>query len=296
VITRECKFKTAHQSWSGLSFSSDIHKSTSASKPILCLHGWLDNAASFAPMAPELLARLPRGTRILSLDLPGHGKSAWRRGQLAYPYTDWIALLHDLFRHEGWSSATLIGHSLGGTIACVFASLFPHLVERLVLIDVFGPVPQEATKAKAQLKDFCEQSVQVCDKAKTYRNFESLVQARAMAELSPMSLESARHLMKRNSQRVGKFWRTRTDPKLKFPSSVKMTWEQAHAIVQGLACPTLLLRNEATRENPYWKTYAPTMSSCTQLRVVDQPGGHHLHMESPVMSAELLASFLRDQK
>ena len=40
---------------------------------VLCVHGWLDNAASFSEIAPLL-----PGCDIVALDLPGHGRSSHR--------------------------------------------------------------------------------------------------------------------------------------------------------------------------------------------------------------------------
>ena len=55
---------------------------------LLCLHGWLDNAASFLPLAPHLA-----GFDWVALDLPGHGASSHRAPGYDYAFADW---LHDV--------------------------------------------------------------------------------------------------------------------------------------------------------------------------------------------------------
>ncbi|NKB75859.1 MAG: hypothetical protein GKR96_02165 [Gammaproteobacteria bacterium] len=42
-------------------------------RPLLAVHGWMDNAASFIPVAKQLSHE-----NWISVDLPGHGKSEGR--------------------------------------------------------------------------------------------------------------------------------------------------------------------------------------------------------------------------
>ena len=54
--------------------------------PVIALHGWLDNAASFTPLANFL-----SGIRLIAIDFPGHGKSEHRTGANAYHFVDYAA-------------------------------------------------------------------------------------------------------------------------------------------------------------------------------------------------------------
>ena len=58
----------------------------SSGSPVLALHGWLDNSASFDRLAPLL-----PGLRLVALDLPGHGRSEHRAASAAYHFVDWVA-------------------------------------------------------------------------------------------------------------------------------------------------------------------------------------------------------------
>jgi pimeloyl-ACP methyl ester carboxylesterase len=98
---------------------------------VVWLHGWARQSQDFAAAA-VLLA--DEGIASVALDLPGFGASpAPASGIGARGYAELIApVLTDL----GVGPLVLVGHSFGGTIACVIASSHPELVEQLVLTGV----------------------------------------------------------------------------------------------------------------------------------------------------------------
>ncbi|WP_290890037.1 alpha/beta fold hydrolase, partial [Arenimonas sp.] len=108
---------------------------TAGGPRLLCLHGWLDNAASFLPLAPDLA-----DFDLVALDLPGHGASAHRAPGHDYAFADWIHDVLDALDGLGWDRADLLGHSMGGAIACAVAAAAPARVRRLALVEALGPV------------------------------------------------------------------------------------------------------------------------------------------------------------
>nr|WP_225737157.1 alpha/beta fold hydrolase [Dyella acidiphila] len=81
--------------------------------PLLTLHGWLDNAGSYAFLAPLLAERW----RVIALELPGHGHSSHLPAGINYHYVDYVSAVlaaADALQLERY---TLLGHSLGAGIA-----------------------------------------------------------------------------------------------------------------------------------------------------------------------------------
>uniref|UniRef100_A0A672F2P0 Serine hydrolase like n=1 Tax=Salarias fasciatus TaxID=181472 RepID=A0A672F2P0_SALFA len=82
--------------------------------PVLCLHGWADNCASFDCLVPLL----PKECRYVATDLVGHGLSSHRAPGVSYLLSDYVA---DVCRVvEG------------------FGALYPEMVDVLVLLDSYG--------------------------------------------------------------------------------------------------------------------------------------------------------------
>ena len=98
-------------------------------KPVLAIHGWLDNSNSFLPLA-QLLPEF----HWVALDLPGHGKSVFKPTGNIYHFIDWIADLWEVIHHFHWKEFYLVGHSLGASIAVFLPGLFPDKIKKLLFV------------------------------------------------------------------------------------------------------------------------------------------------------------------
>ncbi|WP_330455963.1 alpha/beta hydrolase [Streptomyces sp. NBC_00820] len=115
--------------------------------PVLLLHCRGADGADWTPIA-EKLAASPHPRRVYAPDLRGHGLSD-RPGDYALESMseDVYALLVALGIA---GAADVVGHSLGGTVACLLAQRHPGAVRRLVLEDVPLPVPLDPPRPLAE--------------------------------------------------------------------------------------------------------------------------------------------------
>ena len=104
-------------------------------EPVLCLHGYLDNAASFLPLIQQIAQEneLLPNRRIIALDWPGHGHSDHRSVGAHYHFFDYVSDLVALFELNNWQAIDIVAHSMGAMIASAFAAAFPEKVKSLEL-------------------------------------------------------------------------------------------------------------------------------------------------------------------
>lgn len=79
--------------------------------PVLCIHGWLDNAGSFDPIVPYLLKG--HNLHIIAIDEPGCGLSSHKPPGSDYNRWTHIKEIKRVITALKWKEVTLIGHSLG---------------------------------------------------------------------------------------------------------------------------------------------------------------------------------------
>lgn len=244
--------------------------------PVLALHGWLDNCASFYALAPRL-----KGTRIIALDMAGHGKSAHRPGTSPYNIWDDVAEIFAVADQLGWSSFGLLGHSRGAIIAMLAAGTFPERITHLGLIEGLLPEPGSVEDAPQQLAASIKVMRSLREKSLTvYPDVSSAIEARARG-MFPLSHAAATALTERGIKAVGDGYTWSSDQRLLAPSAVKLTREQIGAFITRILAPTRLILAEDGIPKRF-ANYQREVSVFPQVDVVNLSGGHHLHMEQEV--------------
>lgn len=255
--------------------------------PVLAFHGWLDNSASFGPLAEAMLERDP-GLRIVAWDAPGHGRSQARR-DAGYHFIDWVADAAHLLDALGWTKADLIGHSMGAGIAALLAGTLPERIDRLVLIEGMGPLGQSPEEAPARLaRAILEESRRRAPSDRRYREFEAAVAKRA--EVGVMKLDSARRLLERATERDDDGFRWTSDPALRTTSRQYYDEAVVKAYLRRISAPTLLV--QATQGWPHDPELLAARAACIRgLETETLEGHHHLHLDDPEPTAERISRF-----
>ncbi|GGY41012.1 hydrolase [Bacterioplanes sanyensis] len=247
--------------------------------PTLMLHGWMDNAASFHQLAPQL------AVDGWALDLPGHGHSPWlAEGADYYVWSYLPAVLQalDTLHQQSAKPVLLIAHSMGTASALQAAALAPDQVAAVVLIDGIGPLTTPAASWIQQMQQA------LAWQPKPARRFDDPLQALAARQRSSPDLdaEALEVMVRRNLQAIGEGWQWRTDPRLKAPSKVRLTDDMVKAALQTVNCRVLAIRAEhGIVPQPWWQ------QRLGWLRDVDSvvlPGHHHLHLEPATSGAVAL--------
>lgn len=254
--------------------------------PTLALHGWLDNAASFdrlAPLLPEC--------RVVAVDMPGHGLSDHRPEAATYHFVDWVMDVAAILEALGWQRCILIGHSMGGAIACIFAGTMPDRVSHLAAIEGLGPLaatPDEsperlARAAMARSRWQGREPPVYADRASAARR---VVQATGLSE------EAAAILVARGTREVqgGVTWRS--DPRLRGVSPLRLTEEHVQAFLRRITAQSLLV--VAEQGMPFDPELGRQRVACVQkIRVETLAGGHHVHLENPDAVAGAMRQLLK---
>jgi pimeloyl-ACP methyl ester carboxylesterase len=101
------------------------------------VHGFQDAAWSWDLVAPHLVEI---GYRVLALDQRGFGDSGRVPEGGYYYFPDYLFDLTEMVDALAPAQViSLVGHSMGGNVATMFAGLFPARVDKLALLEGVGP-------------------------------------------------------------------------------------------------------------------------------------------------------------
>ncbi len=253
--------------------------------PIIALHGWLDNANSFDPIAYYL----QNDYYLIAVDLPGHGHSSHLPEGSNYHFIDGLFIIVEIINALKLEKVHLLGHSLGACLSSIVAGIAPERFLSLSLIEGLGPFTHPAETAWTQLSQYRNYLTQEkIKKPKGYSQFDRATLARALKGY--VSLEIAKILCERGLIKKRGLFYWRHDRRLLAPSPLQMTEEQVLSCLRKINVKTYLFwASEGFSFN--YELIQKRIKAVQNLQLERMEGGHHIHMEKPEAIATLLANF-----
>lgn len=268
-------------------------------KPLLCLHGYLDNAASFLPLmqVPDILEEY----YIIALEWPGHGYSDHRPYGAHYHFLDYVSDLLALFTQYDWPAIDIVAHSMGAMVASAFAAAFPEKVKSLTLLDAFGFITAPEANTTAQLRNGLLSRIKPPQARRAFTE-QAAIKARMLA--SDLTMSDASMLIKRaiitttdkydgtSCDKVySKLYHWRSDSRLRTLSPYRLSSKQAQQLFTDIKCPMQLIYGD---KGMNMVTEGLTLFAANEhnLTIAKLNAGHHVHMEKAAECAKLLKQFL----
>lgn len=263
--------------------------------PLVMLHGWMDVSASFQFVVDAFARDRP----VLAPDWRGFGLTDNGPGD-GYWFPDYLADL-DLLLDAlvGDAPVILVGHSMGGNVAMMYAGIRPARVRAVVNLEGFGLRDNPPERAPARFAQWMDE----LKSPPGLRDYASLaeVTARLRRTNARLSLSQAEFLAPHWSLPVehesGEMrWRVAGDPAHRLINPVLYRWAEVQACWQQIAAPLLWVEGDATDAHKWAGDAAEVERRLALLpnvsRAVVADAGHMLHHDQPLAVARLIEDFV----
>jgi pimeloyl-ACP methyl ester carboxylesterase len=257
------------------------------------LHGWMDVSASFQ----FVVDALEDDWDVYAPDWRGYGLTEWGKSD-SYWFPDYIADLDRLLEKlESEKAVNLIGHSLGGNVAAMYAGIRPHRVAKLVNLEGFGLAPTRSEQAPRRYARWLNE-LHEPPALRAYKDFAELAArlSRGNPRLTPQKAEFLAQHWGRDAGKDGVL--LRGDPAHKIVNPVLYRYEEVRACWQQVSAPVLWVDASASdtlkRLGLNETQHAERRSAFPNLKYVTvENAGHMLHHDRPEDVARLIEAFVR---
>jgi pimeloyl-ACP methyl ester carboxylesterase len=267
--------------------------------PLVMVHGWMDVAASWQ----FVVDAFARERFVIAPDWRGYGLTELAHTD-NYWFPDYLADLDSLLDHyAGAAPVDLVGHSMGGNIAMLYAGVRPPRIRRLVNLEGFGMAATQADQAPGRYAKWI-------DELKAYHRGE-------MALTSYASLEGVASRLMKNNRRLSRDqaewlaghwarleqdgrWHVLGDPAHKIVNANLYRVDEVLATYGRITAPVLSVEASDDSLAQWWKgrytlaEYHQRLKAVSDIRLSQvADAGHMLHHDRPAEIAQLIEEFLR---
>lgn len=262
-------------------------------RTLLMLHGWMDSSASFQFVVDEL----GPGWRVLAPDFRGFGLSE-RPAADCYWFPDYLADLDQIVDAlvPSGQAIDLLGHSMGGNVALLYAGVRPARIRRLINLEGVGMRAMRPREAPARYALWLDQ-LKTGRSIRCYETREAFA-ARLLGDHPALGPARAAFIAKHWSRKRedGRF-EVLGDPAHKLPNPVLYRLSEALACWRAITAPVLWVMAERRSKNidfAYQPAYERRLAAIRSLnRKVLADSGHMMHFEQPAAVAGLIREFLQ---
>lgn len=259
---------------------------------VLLLHGFMDAGGTWDLVAPSLAEA---GLRALAPDLRGFGDGPRLPAGSYYYFPDYVLDVADLVDALVPPEVPLavVGHSMGGTVATLYAGAFPKRVARLVVAEGTGPPDGDHDHVPDRMRRWID-----AVRASRSRGERSMAsRPEALERLAGNHPRVPRDVL---ASRLGALAREtaegrlawKADPLHGTPSPVPFFAESWKAFARRVECPVLFVSGGPLGWHP--PDEAERVAAFSQLSRLDLPdAGHMMHWTHPAQLAAAIVDFTR---
>ncbi len=263
---------------------------------LFLLHGWMDSSITFQFMVDAFR----HDWHVIALDWRGFGHSSYSLN--GYWYPDYLADLEAILNHYSPNfPVRLLGHSMGGNIACLYAGIRPNRVKQLISLEGYGIMRMTSDQATDRYRRWLD-SIQQINEPRVYSDLEKVIER--VKRNNPRLTDDraafiASNWAKRNPNGT---WQILADPLHRRVNPIMMRMDEVLETWKLITAPTLMVDSEFSllgmRMGDYAKareeirrraTVIPNVKVATVKRA-----GHMVQHDQPEIIAELIEKFLFD--
>ena len=271
--------------------------------PLVLVHGWMDVGASYQFVVDALSEAFYAGRHIIAPDWRGFGHSRLPAPCDHYSFADYLGDLDALLDHyvpEG-QTIDLVGHSMGGNVAMLYAGARPARIRKLINLEGFGLPASKPTHAPKRMGQWLDELKQLRQGEISLKGYDSVqAVAQRLRKTNPrLSEDKALWLAHEwSAPDASGQWRILGDAAHKVVNPQLFRVDEALAMYAAITAPVLAIEAREDSMSQWWQgkyslgEYHERLQSVPNCRVEQiDDAGHMLHHDQPQRIAELIEQF-----